>query len=121
VARGCPSPDAFQPPREHPAPLPTYLSAKPRIQVLPAAPHHLSVNGEKPSGCRSPLGHPIHDGALHLGHVSPAAAAVQDDFLAYYHAVRCLAANPDAAALFLEALDAETLAILGRAAIRRMS
>jgi hypothetical protein len=46
---------------------------------------------------------------------------VEDDFLAYYHAVRCLAANPDAAALFLEALDAETLSTLGRASIRRLS
>jgi hypothetical protein len=86
-----------------------------------AAPNHLSVNGEKPSGRRSPLGHPIHDGARHLGHVSPAVDRVEADFLAYFHTVRCLAANPDAAALFLEALDAETLAILGRAAARRLS
>jgi len=39
---------------------------------------------------------------------------------AYYHAVRCLAANPDAAALFLQALDPETLTLLGRAAVRRL-
>jgi hypothetical protein len=85
-----------------------------------AAPNHLSINGEKPSDRRSPLGHPIHDGARHLGHVSPTVERVEDDFLAYYHAVRCLAANPDAAALFLEALDVETLAILGRVAMRRL-
>jgi hypothetical protein len=84
-----------------------------------AAPCHLRVNGDKPSGRRSPLGHPLHDGKSHLGHVSPALEKVEPDFLAYYHAVRCLAANPDAAALFLAALDAETLAILGRAVMRR--
>jgi hypothetical protein len=84
-----------------------------------ATPNHLRVNAHKPSGRRSPLGHPIHDGARHLGHVSSIVSRAEDDFLAYYHAVRCLAANPDAAALFLEALDPETLAILGRAAMRR--
>ena len=84
-----------------------------------ATPNHLRVNGEKPSGRRSPLGHPLHDGKSHIGHVSGVLEKAEDDFLAYYHAVRCLAANPDAAALFLAALDAETLAILGRAAIRR--
>lgn len=84
-----------------------------------ATPSHLRVNGDKPSGRRSPLGHPLHDGSRHLGHVSPAVETVEHDFLAYVHAVRCLAANPDAAALFLAALDAETLAILGRATLRR--
>lgn len=78
------------------------------------------MNRDKPSGRRSPLGHPLHDGRRHVGHVSPAVTRAEDDFLAYYHAVRCLAASPDAAALFLEALDAETLAILGRAAMRRL-
>ncbi len=43
-----------------------------------------------------------------------------DDFLTFCHAVRCLPANPDAAALFLDSLDPEALAILGRAAIRRL-
>jgi len=83
-------------------------------------PNHLRVNGDKPSGCRSPLGDPLHDGKRHLGHVSPAVTRAGHNFLAYYHAVRCLAADPSAAALFLEALDAETLAILGQAAIRRL-
>lgn len=83
-----------------------------------ATPNHLHVNGDKPSGRRSPLGHPLHDGKRHLGHVSAGLERDSHDFLAYYHAIRCLAANPRAAALFLEALDAETLAMLGRAAIR---
>ncbi len=81
-----------------------------------AAPNHLSVNRDQRHGRRSRLGRPIHDGASHLGHV----VEPPDDFLAYYHAVRCLAANPDAAALFLDALDPETLAILGRVALRRL-
>ena len=44
----------------------------------------------------------------------------EEAFLAAYHTLRCLAANPDATALFLEALDPETLALLGRAAMRRL-
>jgi hypothetical protein len=55
-----------------------------------ATPNHLRVNRDKPGGRRSPLGHPIHDGARHIGHVSPAVSRAEDDFLAYYHAVRCL-------------------------------
>jgi hypothetical protein len=85
-----------------------------------ATPNHLRVNVDKPSGRRSPLGHPLHDGACHIGHLSPAVTRAGHDFLAYFHALRCLVANPAAAALFLEALDAETLGVLGRAAARRL-
>ncbi len=44
----------------------------------------------------------------------------EEAFLAAYHTLRCLAANPDAAALFIEALDPETVALLGRAVMRRL-
>jgi hypothetical protein len=81
-----------------------------------ATPNHLTLNTGKPSGRRNRLGHPIHDGPRHLGHITRA----DEEFLAYYHAIRCLAADPDAAALALEALDPETLNLLGRAANRRL-
>lgn len=83
-----------------------------------ATPNQLHVNGGK-QGSR--LGHPFHDGARHLGHFSPAAEKVQDDFLAYHHALRALAADPEAAALFLAALDPETLRLLGRVVMRQMA
>lgn len=59
-----------------------------------ATPNHLRVNGDKPSGRRSPLGHPLHDGKRHLGHVGSRLGRDGHDFLAYYHAIRCLAAIP---------------------------
>lgn len=86
-----------------------------------AAAHHLSVNVAQPSGRRSGLGFPLHDGREHIGHLGRAARGTEGEFLAAWHTVRCLAANPDAAALFLEALGPETLAILGRAALRRIA
>ena len=89
--------------------------------VTLAAPNNLTLNTDKPSGRRSALGYPIHDGPRHIGHISPAVEGSEDAFLAAYHTLRCLAAHPDAAALFLEALDPETLALLGRAAMRRLT
>jgi hypothetical protein len=85
-----------------------------------AAPNHLALNERRKSRARSGLGQPVHDGARHLGHASPALVPLKQAFLAAYHAVRCLAANPEAAALFVEALDLETLALLGRAILRRV-
>ncbi len=86
-----------------------------------AVPNHLELNERRKSRARSGLGHPVHDGARHLGHASPALVPVREAFLAAYHAVRCLAANPEAAALFVEALDLETLGLLGRAIMRRLA
>jgi hypothetical protein len=88
--------------------------------VALAVPNHLDLNERRKSRARSGLGHPVHDGAHHLGHASPALVPLKEAFLAAYHAVRCLAANPEAAALFVEALDLETLALLGRAILRRL-
>lgn len=94
-----------------------------------AMPNHLRLNLDKGSGRRSRLGHPIHDGARHLGHLAPALVPkvarrpeehAGGAFLDYLHAYRCLAAATDAAALVVESLDAETLAILGRAIMRRL-
>lgn len=86
-----------------------------------AAPNLLTVNTGRPSRGRSSLGLPLHEGGRHLGHVNPCVRGAEGDFLAAYHAVRCLAASPDAAARFLAALDPETLAMLGRAAMRRLT
>ncbi len=85
-----------------------------------AVPNHLALNERRKSRERSGLGHPVHDGARHLGHASPALVPVRESFLAAYHAVRCLAANPEAAALLVEALDLESLGLLGRAILRRL-
>lgn len=85
-----------------------------------AVPNHLALNERRKSRARSGLGHPIHDGARHLGHASPALVPDRESFLAAYHAIRCLAASPEAAALLVEALDLETLALLGRAIMRRL-
>ncbi len=93
---------------------PDALLAAATLSAL-ASRNRLHLNPEKLPGRRR-LGVPIHDGTAHLGHV----ARADDDFLAYYHAHRCLAANSDAAALFLTSLDTETLAILGRATMRRL-
>ena len=81
-----------------------------------ATPNHLSLNPASRGGSRLRLGHPVHDGPRHLGHLTKN----DDEFLAALHTLRALAANPDAAALFLEALDHETLNTLGRAALRRL-
>ena len=82
-----------------------------------ATPNHLRLNTDKPSGRRNRLGYPVHDGPHHLGHITRA----EDDFLAYYHAVRCLTAHPEAGALWIEAQDTETLNLLGRAIMRRLA
>ena len=85
-----------------------------------AVPNELRLNTDKASGRRSALGHPVHDGARHIGHVSRVVEGSEEEFLAYYHMVRCLAADPEALALLLEALDPETLAMVGRAVMRRV-
>jgi len=82
-----------------------------------ASPNHLSLSQGKKGGR---LGHPIHEGSRHLGHVGPAVRGAQGEFLVAFHTARCLAANPEAAALLVEALDTETLGILGRAIMRRL-
>jgi len=100
-----------------------------------AVPDRLSLNMDRRSGRRSHLGHPLHDGTQHLGHASPALVAELaalatlprgsgrpgGPFLAYFHAYRTLASVPDAAALLVEALDTETLNLLGRATMRRLA
>ncbi len=65
---------------------------------------------------RARLGYPLHDGGLHLGHL----ARPDEELLPYLHAVACLAANPEAMALALEALGPEVSPILGRALMRRL-
>jgi hypothetical protein len=83
-----------------------------------ATPSHLHLNvGRSRSGPgRRRLGFPLHDGTVHLGHLS----RPEEDLLPYLHAVRCLVANPDALALALEALGPELPPILGRALMRRL-
>lgn len=81
-----------------------------------STPNRLTLNTEKPEGTRSRLGFPIHDGADYIGHLS----RPEPSLLPYLHATRCLAANPDAAALWVASLDPETLALLGRAIMRRL-
>lgn len=82
-----------------------------------AIPSHLAINQSTAHGR---LGHALHDGRDHLGHLAPSLAREGEAFLAYHHAVRCLAVHPEAVGLLLEALDSETLGLLGRAAMRRM-
>ena len=90
-----------------------------------ATPSHLSVNTEKRSGRRCPLGHPIHDGDTHLGHASRRLLSGDDGtaaaFLASYHTLRCLAADPEALSLLIDALSTETLNLVGRAIMRRLT
>lgn len=81
-----------------------------------SSPNRLTLNTGKPSGRRSRLGFPIHDGADYVGHLS----RPEPSLLHYLHATRCLAATPEAAALWVASLDPETLAMLGRAIIRQM-
>jgi len=87
--------------------------------VAHATPNHLSLNTGRvrSAGTKRRLGFPLHDGTRHLGHLS----RPEEDLLPSLHAVRCLAANPDALALVLEALGPELPAILGRTLIRRLS
>jgi len=96
-----------------------------------AVPDRLSLNADKRSGRRSRLGFPLHDGGEHLGHASPSLVAELadistpsrrpgDPFLGVYQGYRALASTPAAAALFVEALDPETLALLGREIMRRL-
>jgi len=101
-----------------------------------AVPDRLSLNADKQSGRRSRLGFPLHDGGRHLGHASPAlvaelralrATAGQAccrpgaPFLDHYHGLRAMASTPAAVALFVEALDPETLALVGREIMRRLA
>lgn len=80
--------------------------------VLPAvgAPMtlHLNSNGHR-------LGYTLHDGQEFLGHLARDEARL----LPHLHLVRCLAADPEALALLLEAAGPETLALLGRVLQRR--
>jgi len=82
-----------------------------------ATTNDVTLNTEKRSGRRSRFGYPIHAGGRHLGHIT----RPEEAFPAAFHTVRRLAADPASVALFVEALDAETLAILGRAIMRRLS
>lgn len=83
-----------------------------------STPHgdHLTLNDKARGGARR-LGHPVHDGTRHLGHLT----RPDDAFLPALHTLRALATHPDAAACFLEALDPEAVTTLGRAAMRRLA
>lgn len=85
--------------------------------VLPAAatPCHLHV-----AETAKPLGRPVHDGRAHLGHLSPTGAAAHGHLPRDLHVARFLATHPDSLVLLAEALDYETLVLLGRALMRRM-
>lgn len=76
----------------------------------------LNTDGDR-SRARRRLGYPLHDGDLHLGHLS----RPEEDFLPLYHAVRAVAAAPEALALVVEALGPEIAPLLGRALLRRVS
>jgi hypothetical protein len=80
--------------------------------VLPVlgTPSHLSL-GEK----HKRLGHPLHDGDRCLGHLSREVPAL----LPALQAARHLLSHPESLALALQALDGESLPILGRALVRR--
>jgi hypothetical protein len=82
-----------------------------------STPNRLSLNAARTESTRRPLGFPVHDGTQHLGHL----ARPEEDFLPLLHTVRCLAANPDALALTLEALGPELPPILGRTLMRRLA
>jgi hypothetical protein len=58
----------------------------------------------------------LHDGRVFLGHL----ARPRPELLPLFHAVRALAAEPDALALVLESLGPEGLALLGRVLARRL-
>jgi hypothetical protein len=81
--------------------------------VLPASatPNHLKV-GETPKR----LGFPLHDGERHVGHLATPHEHLPRDL----HVARHLATHPDAIVLLAEALDYETLVLLGRTLMRRM-
>jgi hypothetical protein len=83
-----------------------------------ASPNQLTLNlhPRKPATRRS-FGYPIHDGPHHLGHLTHH----EEDFLPLYHAVRCLAANPEALVLILESLGPGLAKAVGRALLRRVT
>lgn len=61
------------------------------------------------------LGHPLHDGDRCLGHLSRDVP----DLLPALQAARHLLSHPESLALALQALDGESLPILGRALMRQ--
>lgn len=89
-----------------------------------ACPCGLSVNTERQLSRRRRHGFPLHDGRTFLGHLTPqlclGEAGEEAALLGYLHALRTLAASPEALSLLVEALDPEVLPILGRALMRRV-
>ena len=85
--------------------------------------NRLRLNTGRRSGRRK-IGVPLHEGRGFLGHLTPrllpGAAEEEEGLLAGIHAVRSLAANPQALALLLESLGPEVLPILGRELMRRV-
>jgi len=90
--------------------------------VLPAAaalnPYHLSDGPKR-------LGIPLHEGRVHVGHVSgfgtgSTATARRHALLGHLHVARYLTSHPEALALLLEAVGPEALPILGRALAQRV-
>jgi hypothetical protein len=81
--------------------------------TLPAlsVPNHLSLGDTEKR-----LGHPIHDGARCLGHLSRSEPRIVE----HLHIARTLAARPEALALAIEALGPEEIPVLGRALMQRI-
>jgi len=89
-----------------------------------ACPCALSVNRERQAARRRRHGLPLHDGRTFLGHLTPQLCldetGEEAGLLPFLHALRTLAASPDALSLLVEALEPEVLPILGRALMRRV-
>jgi hypothetical protein len=77
----------------------------------------LNTDGPRQGAARRRLGCPLHDGSVHLGHLS----RPEEDLLPLLHAVRSLAAAPEALALVVESLGPEVATLVGRALLRRVS
>jgi hypothetical protein len=101
----------------------TALLTAAALSIL-ASPSALHVNTDRPSGARRRHGHTLHDGRTFLGHLTPklcpGKAEEEAGLLSHLHALRTLAATPEALSLLVEALDPEVLPILGRALMRRV-
>lgn len=83
------------------------------------------MNPYRLSDCPKRLGFPLHEGHVHVGHLSrlgegSAAWERRAALLGHLHLARYLTANPEALALLLEAAGPEALPILGPALARRV-
>jgi hypothetical protein len=101
----------------------TALLTAAALSIL-ATPNPLHVNTDERRGRKRRYGPPLHDGRPFLGHLTPklcpGKAEEEAGLLNHLHALRTLAATPEALSLLVQALDPETLPILGRALMRRV-